>query len=220
MFDYRISKKVGRFIVSIIKMYDKSKDHGRKHIISVLKNAREYINNNLDKLNNHDIDLIYLGCALHDIGFVINPHDRKNHHMNSGVYVENNVYLNQLLSKNDIDVIRYCCIYHRASNNHIFDDLSPHVKIVHDADNTFDILETIERAIYYRVRNNMDKKLMLEDAFEHIIDKHHVDGYNEFILDIPDSLKSKLKIQQEIVSYHPEILRALINNEINKLKEK
>ena len=59
---------------------------------------------------------------------------------------------------------------------------------------------------------------MFEDVFEHIIDKHHVDGYNEFILEIPHSLKSKFKIQQEVVSYHPEILRALINNEINKIK--
>ncbi|CAH2215305.1 HD domain-containing protein [Tepidibacter aestuarii] len=146
--------------------------------------------------NNIDENLVYAIAAYHDVGLASG--DRKNHHIESEIFVRNDDKLKTFFSDEEINIIAVGCREHRTSSKET--PSSVYSCIVSDADGTDPIEIMIERSYHYAHKNytceilKNDNKIY-EDIYDHLLNKYGKNGYCRYHLKESYTLFNKKEIE-------------------------
>lgn len=145
-----------------------------------------------------NIEMVYVVAVYHDIGLLVN---RKTHHIDGGKILEDDAFIQNYFTKDEILVMKQAIEDHRASNDHA--PRTIYGKIISEADRLIDPDQIILRTIQFRLNGsrNEDFDTIYEGVKAHLIDKYGHGGY----------LKLWLKTEQNETQLSK--LRAIIDDE-------
>lgn len=161
-----------------------------------------------------DENLVYTIAAYHDIGLDFG--DRKNHHIESEIFVRNDDNLKKFFNDKDIDVIAIGCREHRTSSKET--PSSIYSCIVSDADGTDPIERMIERSYNYSLKNYTleilkNENKIYEDVYNHLFSKYGKNGYCKYHL--KESYKLFNKKDIENILGDKKVFKTIYNEVIN-----
>ena len=195
----------------IIPRYDSFDGaHRRDHARLVIRQSLRYARHipELDK------DMVYCIAAYHDLGL---KHGRENHHIDSGVIVKNDAFLNQMFTLEQITVIKEAVEDHRASGKTA--PRSDYGKVVADADRFIEPETIIRRTIQYGLANypDLDRTGHFERTLSHLEKKYGPQGYIRIWLPWSDNLERLHKLHELIADRAR--LAGIFNNIFDKETE-
>lgn len=143
-----------------------------------------------------DENLVYTIAAYHDVGLASG--DRKNHHIESEIFVKNDDNLKIFFTDEEINIIAIACKEHRTSSKET--PSSIYSCIVSDADGTDPIEIMIERSYYYSLKNytfkiSKNSNKIYEDIYAHLFSKYGKNGYCKYHLKESYKLFNKKEIE-------------------------
>jgi len=152
--------------------------HSTPHILTVLRNAR-YIKSKMD-ISNKNWRLIRIAIMFHDIGNLIN---RKTHEITSGQYFYGYTDGSTTLTQDEKEIIVDAINNHRNSSGN-----PQHIvgKVVHDADNMFDVDDIVKRTLLHNKGN-------VTEALDHLHEKFGSNGTLKFTLPFTDHVEVERK---------------------------
>ncbi|MBE0701093.1 MAG: HD domain-containing protein [Acholeplasmataceae bacterium] len=166
-----MNKKLIEYIEdNIIPIYRKmDAAHRPNHVRRVIKHAMEIA-------ADFDVnqELVYVIAAYHDIGMQFG---RENHHLTGGEYLENDLFLNSIFSKDTIKTMKQAIEDHRASN-----DIPPrsiYGKIIAEADRDIHPDIVLKRTVQFGLNHHPELSFdaHFERVYHHIKEKYGPQGY-------------------------------------------
>ena len=190
MVNKELKKYIEENILTLYHNFDgaHSIDHARDVIEKSMKLSKYF----------EDIDenLVYTIAAYHDVGLASG--DRKNHHIESEIFVKNDDNLKIFFTDEEINIIAIACKEHRTSSKET--PSSIYSCIVSDADGTDPIEIMIERSYYYSLKNytfkiSKNSNKIYEDIYAHLFSKYGKNGYCKYHLKESYKLFNKKEIE-------------------------
>lgn len=172
LFDYRIQKDLLRYCVYSISLNDLA--HNLGHVMDVCRLGKRICEE--IGLDERTTLLVYLGCLLHDIGC---KYERKHHHLiGYGLTYELiDRYWPGEFDDDELMTIATAVLEHRSSNKEKPSNLVSSIVSVADS-GAPDLNKYIRRALQFRLKHDMDPSLIIEDVYQHLLDKFGVEGYH------------------------------------------
>lgn len=185
-------KEIINIVEEYLPLYDSCPEggHGKDHIINVIKEAYLLAN----KLHKNS-EIAVVAALFHDIGLLTHP--RETHHIGSGEFIiSHKNRLSDLFSQEEIDLIYYAVIEHRASYKGAYSSI--YSKIVSDADRSIDIDTMIKRSYSYNKKKNSyyNEEDLYKEVFNFLSSKY---GKGNIKLNLPYS-EDRLKASQKILN--------------------
>ncbi len=156
----------------ILPSYERNEEgHGLEHIKYVINRSFFFAS----KVDNINLDMVYVIAAYHDIGHYI---DAKNHEKVSAEMLLADKNLGNFFSEEEIKVMAEAVEDHRASSDRD-EPRNIYGKIVSTADRNVSINEVMHRTYTYRIEHSPESTLeeIIEDSRQHVIDKFGNKGY-------------------------------------------
>jgi len=208
MVNQELKKYIEENILPLYNNFDGAHtiDHARDVIEKSMKLSKFF--------DDIDENLVYTIAAYHDIGLDLG--DRKNHHIESEIFVRNDNNLKNFFSEKDIDIIAIGCREHRTSSKET--PSSIYSCIVSDADGTDPIEIMIERSYNYSLKNYTfeilkNKNKIYEDVYNHLFSKYGKNGYCKYHL--KESYKLFNKKDIENILGDKKVFKTIYNEVIN-----
>lgn len=172
LFDYRIQKEFLRHCVYSISLNDPA--HNLGHVLDVCKLSKNICERL--QLDSRSTLLVYVAALLHDIGC---RYERSQHHLiGYGLTYE---LLDRLWSDEfddeEVMTIATAVLEHRSSNSHKPSNLISSIVSVADS-GAPDFAKYVRRAVQFRLGKNMDKVLLVEETYKHLLKKFGAEGYH------------------------------------------
>lgn len=155
---------------NIFPEYSKNeKAHDINHIIYVINHAFS-----ISKNYEVDLNLIYTIAAFHDIGHHI---DKEKHEIISADIMNNDRFLKEFFSNDELLLIKEAIEDHRASSSRI--PRSIYGKIVSAADKNLTVDIAITRTYLYNRKYfpNLNEEELYEEIYNHLNEKFGKNGY-------------------------------------------
>lgn len=155
---------------NIFPEYSKNeKAHDINHIIYVINHAFS-----ISKNYEVDLNLIYTIAAFHDIGHHI---DKEKHEIISADIMNNDKFLKEFFSNDELLLIKEAIEDHRASSSRI--PRSIYGKIVSAADKNLTVDIAITRTYLYNRKYfpNLNEEELYEEIYNHLNEKFGKNGY-------------------------------------------
>lgn len=212
-----IRKSVKGMMDKVIKKYDDSLDHGKSHIVNVIRNVWRYVR--IYKLSSIETEMLLIAAVFHDIGLTIG--ERENHEIVAHDVVLKDEDLKKIFNDDETMIMASCCLHHRTSKDN--GNIPLLSKIIHDADNSVDIHTVVMRCIATRMGTIYDcsessLNWVREDVMGYLDKKHGSQGYKKFYLELPGDSAKDWEDCKRVIDNREEILFELIEKYINKLK--
>ncbi|QZA70764.1 phosphohydrolase [Erwinia phage AH04] len=172
LFDHRIQKEFLRHCVYSISLNDPA--HNLNHVMDVCKLAKRIcaeIN-----LGERDTLLVYVACLLHDIGC---RYERSQHHLiGYGLTYEiiDRIWSDEF-DDDEVMTIATAVLEHRSSNKQKPSSLISSIVSVADS-GAPDFAKYVRRAVQFRLKRNTDVVVIVEDVYEHLLEKFGAEGYH------------------------------------------
>jgi len=179
---------------NIIPLYSKfDKGHQKDHIEKVWKSSLQILKDN--EITDININMVYTIAMFHDIGL---SHNRKDHHKYSKKILMNDLYLKEIFSKEEIEIMGDAVEDHRASNKN--KARSIYGEIVSDGDRLINLREIILRIFQYEDKYiKLSKDDLFKSCYEHLSEKYGADnhvGYVKLYFNKSNSQKELDKIHK------------------------
>ena len=188
--------------------------HGLEHIKYVIDRSLVFAN----RVENIDINMVYVIAAYHDIGHHI---DQKNHEKVSGEMLLRDKHLREFFTEEEIQTMAEAVVDHRASDKN--DPRNIYGRIVSTADRNVSIDGILQRTYEYRINHSPSLTLeeVVEESRQHIFEKFGKQGYatKKSFFDDPDY--QKFLREAPILASDKELYRKRffeVNGLNNKLK--
>ena len=171
----KINEELKEYINNVIlpKYSKNDKGHNLDHIIYVINRSLNFANQ--VKEENINVDMVYTIAAYHDVGHSI---DAKNHEKVSAKMLLEDLELRKYFSEEEIVIMSEAVEDHRASLE--YEPRSIYGKIVSSADRNT-IFETPFQRTYeyrkYHYGNNISLSQIIEQSYEHLVNKFGKKGY-------------------------------------------
>ncbi len=161
-------------------------DHVEKVIHDSLQIAKDYAVNN---------NMVYTIAAYHDIGIM---QGRENHHITSGIILQNDKQLCQWFDKEELKVMQEAVEDHRASNKH--EPRSIYGKIVAEADRDISVEKIIYRSIAFGIGNYPQESYeqQYDRVYSHLKTKYGENGYLKLWLETDKNKKGLSEVHKVI----------------------
>lgn len=172
LFDYRIQKDFLRYCVYSISLNDPA--HNLGHVMDVCRLGKEICQE--IHLSERDTLLVYTACLLHDIGCKF---ERSQHHLiGYGLTYELiDRYWSDEFDDDEVMTIATAVLEHRSSSSHKPSSLISSIVSVADT-GAPDFAKYVRRAVQFRLKKNMDEVRIVEDVYQHLLEKFGVEGYH------------------------------------------
>lgn len=163
-----VREYVEREIIPLYAHFDKA--HQENHAYMVIEQSLRLA----AKMPQTNIDMVYLVGAFHDLGLM---NGREKHHHDSRVILENNHFIREHFTDEEIKLMGEAVEDHRASNK--AKPRNDYGLIVAEADRLIDAEIIIRRTIQYGLAHY--PKLEYEEQYQrtkaHLVNKYGPDGY-------------------------------------------
>jgi Predicted HD superfamily hydrolase len=172
LFDHRIRREFLRHCVHSISLNDPA--HNLSHVYDVCKLAKEICKK--VELNETDTLLVYVACLLHDIGC---RYERSQHHLiGYGLTYQliDTLWFDEF-DDDEVMTIATAVLEHRSSNHYKPSSLISSIVSVADS-GAPDFAKYVRRAVQFRLKRNMDEVVIVEDVYNHLIEKFGAEGYH------------------------------------------
>ena len=167
-----INPKLRKYVEEyILPSYERNEaGHGIEHIKYVIDRSFLFA----DRVDNINLDMVYVIAAYHDIGHYI---DAKNHEKISAELLLADPNLKEFFSEKQIRIMSEAVYDHRSSLKG--NPRSVYGEIVASADKNVLVEQPLLRTYSYRVEHDPDATLdeIIEESRQHIIDKFGNKGY-------------------------------------------
>ncbi len=168
-----INPKVREYIEEyILPSYERNEEgHGIEHIKYVIDRSFFFAS----KVENINLDMVYVIAAYHDIGHYI---DAKNHEKVSAELLLADTHLREFFSEEEIKIMSEAVADHRASSEREV-PRNVYGKIVSTADRNVSVDGILQRTYAYRIEHSPNATLeeIIEESRQHVIDKFGNKGY-------------------------------------------
>ncbi|MDE6266677.1 MAG: HAD-IA family hydrolase [Muribaculaceae bacterium] len=195
----------------IIPCYDHfDKAHRRDHVRLVIRQSLSYARH----IPALDINMVYCIAAFHDMGL---RNGRENHHTDSGKILENDSFILERFTPQQIQTMKYAVEDHRASGKNA--PRNEYGKVVADADRFIDPVTIIRRTIQYGLANypDLDRDGHFQRTLSHLEEKYGPQGYIRIWLPWSDNME-RLRRLHGIISDRAR-LTEIFNNLFDKETE-
>lgn len=168
----KINKELKKYIEDkILPRYNANdKGHGIDHIMYVIDRSLRFAKN----IENINLNMVYIIASYHDIGHSI---DAKNHEEVSAQILLADKELRKYFTEEEIIIMSEAVADHRASLE--YEPRSIYGKIVSSADRNTNLEVPFKRTYEYRKKHygNMSLKQIMDESYEHLLDKFGEKGY-------------------------------------------
>lgn len=146
------------------------KGHGIDHVMYVIDRSLRFAKT----INDINLDMVYTVAAYHDVGHSI---DAKRHEEISTQILLDDKELRKYFTEEEIRVMSEAVNDHRASLE--YEPRSIYGKIVSSADRNTKLEVPFKRTYEYRKKHygNMSLKQIIDESYEHLLDKFGEKGY-------------------------------------------
>lgn len=156
---------------NIFSRYESNKNgHGLDHILYVINRSLNFAS----KVENINMEMVYVIAAYHDIGHSIDP---DNHEKVSADILRADQILSKFFSDEQIEEMSIAVEDHRASSKS--NPRTIYGEIVSSADRNTDVYSPLRRTFAYRYKdyNGSNLEDIIKESFDHISRKFGIDGY-------------------------------------------
>ena len=207
-----INKDLKEYIETyIFPSYEKNDEaHNLEHIKYVIDRSLKFAS----KIENINLDMVYVIASYHDIGHYINP---KKHEIISGEIMFNDKNLKKFFSDEELTLIKEAIEDHRASVDH--EPRSIYGKIVSTADRNTTVESCLKSTYTYEKKLYPDESdaQLFDRAFYYLNIKFGENGYAKFFFK-DEEYEQFLKDIRKLLSDKNNYIETQ-RNYINKLKK-
>lgn len=185
----KINKKLFDYIDEIVSVYNKfdpahQLDHCNIVVDRGLQYAKEWNKLNPDK--KVDLNIVFVVCALHDIGLQF---DRETHNIHSAKLIRKDKTLRKWFNEDEIEIIANAVEDHRASLKSPIRNIYGQIVSEADRNHPASIRELIQRSVKYNIHNNPD--LPYRELVNNVIKNTYSGKHAKIFFDIPMVRKKK-----------------------------
>lgn len=214
-----MEEKLKEYIAeNIFPLYERYYSHGMIHIENAIKNClflADYY-----KLNR---DMAYVIGAYHDLGLKV---DRKNHEIESGKILEQDIELKKYFSKEQIMTMKVAVEDHRGSRKEC--PRNKYGEILSDSDRDFDIEILVKRQLSTSIKNYPEFTTFeehFENCYQYMLKRINQSGHFNLWTNNPILIKRRAKFEKQYLDreyaksvYKAEYERISKNGTIEKIK--
>ena len=211
-----INPKLKEYIEEyIFTSYERNEEgYGIEHIKYVIDRSFVFAN----RIDNIDLNMVYVIAAYHDIGHYI---DAKNHERVSAELLLADTHLREFFTEEQIRIMSEAVADHRSSSKK--DPRTIYGEIVATADKNVYVDLVLQRTYAYRVEHSPSATLdeIIEESRQHVIDKFGKEGYATKKSYLDDDEYKKFLVDAPKLANDPEKFKKrymLVNGLNNKMK--
>ena len=176
-------------VVSVYNSFDPAHrlDHCNVVINRGIQYAKEWNKLNPDKAV--DLNIVFVVCALHDIGLQF---DRETHNIHSAKLIKKDKKLRKWFNEDEIDIIANAVEDHRASLKSPIRSIYGQIVSEADRNHPSSIRELIQRAVKYNMHHNPD--LSYRELVNNVIKNTYSGKHAKVFFDVPMVQKKKKEL--------------------------
>lgn len=212
--DYnKIDKGLFNYIDGVVSVYNSfDPAHQLDHCNIVINRGIQYAKewNKLNPDKTVDLNIVFVVCALHDIGLQF---DRETHNIHSSNLIKKDKNLKKWFNEEEINIIANAVEDHRASLKHPIRNIYGQIVSEADRNHPSSIRELIQRSVKYNIHHNPN--LPYRDLVNNVINNTYSGKHAKVFFDIPmvqnkkkelaNLMKDKREVRKEALRMFKEL---------------